>query len=82
MYMSNEDVWIIINIGPYFKKESTRYIRASRKIKTSIFNLIFLSHFCTDSNTTKVSTSPVKYLSNVVFNVFVAYKIWHLLTNK
>ena len=55
-------------------KKDVICIKTTGDIKFLNFNFRFLHHFCMDFNTTKIRRSSV-YISNVVYNIFVAYKI-------
>ena len=56
------------------KKACDRY-RNTNENKTSVFNLILYCHFYMDFNAIKMSRSCEKYLSNDVYDRFVAHTV-------
>ena len=55
---------------------------ATMNIKTSMFNLQYLSHFCMDFYATNTSRSALKDLSNGIQYIFVDYRVFEILLKK
>ena len=52
---------------------------ATVNIKTSIFNLQYLNHFCMDFYATDMGRSAEEYLSNDILYIFVSYTLSEIL---